>query len=373
MSDLRWDPYILVQNDDFQKFWKQHLASRRRRLAVIAGLGFDTRACLASRQILDAGGEGERDLWLVCYEHGQVDADVLKPLVAENDQAFEAAFKTRGAIHRLQLNMRGEDGRFNSGPATQKLMRGHDALGNYDDLVIDISAMPRMIAMTVVGFFLDRFDTRKKAGQPIPNLHVAVAESVPLDMEVSEESLQEEVVYVPGFTGRANAASISNPKVWLPVLGEGQRLRLQRIFEKLEPNEICPIIPFPSRNPRRGDALIEEYRQVLFEEYRVDPRNIVYASEFNPFEAYRQIFNTVVRYREALGELGSCRAIISPLSSKLLSVGALLAAYDLTKQRSGQFYVGMHYVEAGSYQPPVSRKDVPCDVSGLWILGEWEE
>jgi len=194
-----------------------------------------------------------------------------------------------------------------------------------------------------------------------------------MDVDVAEESIQEEVVNVPGFTGRISAESIDNPKVWLPILGEGQRLRLQRIFEKLGPNEICPVIPFPSRDPRRGDCLIEEYRQLLFDEYRVDPRNIVYASEFNPFEAYRQIFGTLDRYRVALGELGSCRVVISPLSSKLLSVGALLAAYDLSKQRSGQFHVGMHYVEAGSYRPPAVIKNVTCDLSGLWIVGEWEE
>jgi hypothetical protein len=118
--------------------------------------------------------------------------------------------------------------------------------------------------------------------------------------------------------------------------------------------------------------LIEEYRQILFDEYRVDPRNIAYASEFNPFEAYRRIFKTIARYRDALGELGSCRAVISPLSSKLLSVGALLAACDLQQNRTGQFHVGMHYVEAGSYRPPASAGTVESDLSGLWIFGEWE-
>lgn len=373
MFKLRWDPYILHQNANFTAFWEKHLGARERRVAIIAGLGFDTRACLVSQRILDAKGVGARDLWLVCYENGQADASELMPLVKRNDDGFTDLFKSRGAIHRLPLNMRGETGRLASGPATQKLMRGKDELSDYDDVVIDVSAMPRMIAMTSISFFIDKFDARRKAGQTVPNLHVAVAENVLMDVDVAEESIQEEVVNVPGFTGRISAESIDNPKIWLPVLGEGQQLRLQRIFEKLGPNEICPVIPFPSRDPRRGDALIEEYRQLLFDEYRVDPRNIVYASEFNPFEAYRQIFGTLDRYRVALGELGSCRAVISPLSSKLLSVGALLAAYDLSKQRSGQFHIGMHYVEAGSYRPPAVVKDVTCDLSGLWIVGEWEE
>lgn len=371
MSDLRWDPYVLVQNERFSRFWSTHLAMRERKVAIIAGLGFDARACLASERILAGGGAGTRDLFLICYEHGQTDADVLRPLVEANDKAFTAAFDGRGKIERVALNMRGEHGRFNSGPATQRVLRDKvDVLG-YDDVVIDISALPRMIALTVISFYLNKFDAERAAGRPVPNLHVGVAESVALDVQSTGESLQEEVVFVPGFTGRANAETTNNPKIWLPVLGEGQDLRLQRIVEKLAPDEICPVIPFPSRNARRGDALIEEYRQFLFAEHGIDPRNIVRASEFNPFEAYRQIIMTVTRYRDALGELGSCRAIISPLSSKLLSVGALLAAYELKSKRPTGFQVGMYYVEAGSYQPPRTA-ETECDLSGLWILGEWE-
>lgn len=373
MSDLRWDPYVLVQNEKFSQFWTVHLAKRERKVAIMAGLGFDARACQASTQILAAGGAGVRDLWLICYEHGQVDAAALKPLVDTNDQAFGAAFNGRGKIERVALNMRGEHGRFNSGPATQRVMREKVDILGYDDVVVDISAMPRMIALTAIGFLLDRFDRMRAEGQPVPNLHVAVAESVALDVGSTGESLQEEVVFVPGFTGHANAETTNNPKIWLPVLGEGQDIRLHRIVEKLTPDEICPVIPFPSRNARRGDGLIEEYRQFLFAEHAVDPRNIVRASEFNPFEAYRQIVLTVSRYRDALGDLGSCRAIISPLSSKLLSVGALLAAYELKKKRAGGFHVGMYYVEAGSYQPPVGAAEFECDLSGLWILGEWEQ
>jgi hypothetical protein len=63
---------------------------------------------------------------------------------------------------------------------------------------------------------------------------------------------------------------------------------------------------------------------MLFDDYRVEPANIIYASEYNPFEAYRQLFGAIDRYRDALRELGGCKVYVSPLSSKLLSIGALL-------------------------------------------------
>jgi hypothetical protein len=112
--------------------------------------------------------------------------------------------------------------------------------------------------------------------------------------------------------------------------------RLEKIRTEVDPDEICPVIPFPSRDRRRGDGLIEEYRQLLFDDYRVEPANIIYASEYNPFEAYRQLFGVIVRYRDALRELGGCKVYVSPLSSKLLSVGALLACYDHRAQAAGQ-------------------------------------
>ncbi|MEQ1607883.1 MAG: hypothetical protein ABL956_02770 [Hyphomonadaceae bacterium] len=260
-----------------------------------------------------------------------------------------------------------------SAAATQKVLQQAIALLDYDDIIVDISAMPRMISLVVLSQLMGALDGRRAEGKPVANLHVVASESAAMDVDVSEESLAEDVVNVIGFTGRIGAESISNPKIWFPILGEGQILRLHRIYEKVQPDEICPVIPFPSQDPRRGDALIEEYRATLFEEYRVDPRNILYASESNPFEAYRQLFGAIARYRNALEDLDACRAVISPLSSKVLSIGALLAAYDHRANRSGHFHIGMHYVEAGIYQPPAVAANRPFELISMWIVGEWED
>ncbi len=187
-----------------------------------------------------------------------------------------------------------------------------------------------------------------------------------------EEELDEDVITLSGFSGRLDAESLRNPTIWLPLLGEAQELRLSRIFDKVQPDEICPVVPFPSKNPRRGDRIIEGHQRILFDEFRVEPRNILYASEYNPFEAYRQVFSTIDRYREALVELEDCRVFVSPLSSKLLSIGALLACYDHKEQRSGRFHVGMPYVEAAAYGPSVDASEAEWEFSNMWLTGEWE-
>ena len=80
------------------------------------------------------------------------------------------------------------------------------------------------------------------------------------------------------------------------------------------------------------------------------------------------------RYRRALSELGGCKAFVSPLSSKLLSVGALLACYD---HRYGaiagdRMSVGVLYVETADYSDPVIESDTEYQLSSMWLRGDWE-
>ena len=73
---------------------------------------------------------------------------------------------------------------------------------------------------------------------------------------------------VRDFSGHIEAqTSVKWPRVWFPVLGEGQRERLRLIREFVNPDEICPVIPFPARSPRRGDEIVAEHRGVLFDDF----------------------------------------------------------------------------------------------------------
>jgi hypothetical protein len=120
-------------------------------------------------------------------------------------------------------------------------------------------------------------------------------------------------------------------------------------------------------NPRRSDNLVAEYRDFLFDRLRVEPCNFIYASEWNTFEVYRQIYRTVERYNVALEALGKCKIVVSALSSKLLSVGALLAAYEA--KRKG-YMVGISHVETHGYK--INEQIASCnpELFSLWIAGE---
>jgi hypothetical protein len=368
---MRWDPYIFRQGENFDAFWKTFTNEPSRRFLFVLGRGYDPRALCVLDKIVDFGGKV--DIWLLAFDNGFQNSELRNHLTLENVRKLEALVGESN-IREIDVSL----GRSGQGNATsrnvRKALRTAGSLEGYTDVMVDISAMPRMVALTAVASLLHELDKMGVDG-PDVNLHVTTAESVSADIGAARGTLRDDVTNVIGFTGQLDSESTDQvPRVWFPVLGEQQGIRLSRIRDKLTPDEICPVIPFPTREPRRGDEIIREHRQLLFEEFQVEPGNILRASEYNPFEAYKQIFAAMDRYRRALSELGGCKAFVSPLSSKLLSVGALLACYD---HRYGaiageRMSVGVLYVETADYSDPVLDSGTGYQLSSMWLRGDWE-
>lgn len=131
---------------------------------------------------------------------------------------------------------------------------------------------------------------------------------------------------LPGFSDLD--AEEAETTIWVPVLGEGETARIDVLNEDIRAGEICPVLPFPAANPRRADNLIKEYRQLLLETDRVEPRNFIYAHESNPFDVYQTVSQLNADYAAVLAPLGPTKMILSAHSSKLLSVGVLLTAFE---------------------------------------------
>ena len=367
---MRWDPYILAGPDEFDLFWGEHLGGRKRDTLFLLGRGFDPRALKAIRRILELGASSR--VWLLAFENAQEDSPLRSELTISNREAL-ADLVGEGNIVELPVSIGMTDHPNATSRSTRSAISGQGSTVSLDDVVIDISAMPRVVALSAIAKLIHDQDEAGACGNRT-NLHVVAAESARRDVDAAG-SLMDEVTSLVGFSGRLNEESTEHvPRVWFPVLGEGQRERLQLIRGHLDPDEVCPVVPFPSRDPRRGDQIVAENIDLLFEEFRVEPSNILRASEFNPFEAYRQLFQAMDRYREALTELDGCKAYVSPLSSKLLSVGALLACYDhqFGEVEGKNLKVGMPYVETSVYGDPQVGDDVESELYSMWIRGEWE-
>jgi len=370
-AQMRWDPYHLFADGEFDTFWREHLRTRSRKLLIVLGRGFDVRALEATKRIVEAGANP--DVWLLGFDNGLQDSELRSAMTLQNVQDLEALC-AEDRISTLDIRIGGPAVGNATSTSTRRAIMGAGSLKAYDDVVVDISAMPRMVALTTIAQLIHDLDEiESDTGRSI-NLHVTTAESVSADLKAQQGTLSEDVTTVVGFSGHLTAQGTENvPRVWFPVLGENQTDRLIKIQDKLNPDEICPVVPFPSRGPRRGDEIIDQQRQVLFDDFQAEPRNILRASEYNPFEAYKQLFAAMDRYRRALKELGGCKAFVSPVSSKLLSVGALLACYDhLHGTIAGsRLMVGMPYVETAVYGDPVVG-EIQTELYAMWIRGEWE-
>ena len=368
---MRWDPYVLSDGQNFEAFWRDHLLRRKRNVLFIVGLGFDVRALDVCDSILAIGGKGKRDLWIVCFDNGVEDTAECVQMTEENLRRFRKAFEI-GDVIEMPVKFGGTGLPSATSRNTARAFSTVRGLTGYDDVILDISAMPRMIAMTAIAKLTRVLDDLAVHTRTVVNLHVTTAESLASDRGAGNGSLSDTVTNVVGFSGRLNGQVDEHlPRVWFPILGEGQSERLTLIREELRPDEICPVIPFPSREARRTDEIVNSYRQVLFDEFQVEPRNILHACEFNPFEAYKQLYGAINRYRDALDELGGCKAFVSPLSSKLLSVGALLACMD-HGSRVGKLFVGIPYLESMSYGSPSQDANDERELYSMWIRGEWE-
>jgi hypothetical protein len=284
-----------------------------------------------------------------------------------NLEALQQVLKEK--VHLIEVNLNESEAESNytvQGRQVADYLSTYSKLSSYTDIVVDISALPRSIYFPMINQLI------KLCGKQ--NLHVIVAENSGLDLTIKANELEESANYMFSFSGEMQLIALNDlPVVWFPVIGEGKTAQLERIYRTIKDNtknpktiEICPILPFPAKNPRRVDNLIAEYHRLLLEGFEVEPRNIIYADEKNPFDIYRQIIDAAKLYDEALKPVGGCRKVVSVLSSKLLSLGALIAANE------GKMAVA--YVGAQSYTINDSSELVQNLESDtlheVWLLGE---
>lgn len=231
-----------------------------------------------------------------------------------------------------------------------------------DHVVIDISALPKSVYFPLVASFL----MRGQRGAAHLELQVLVTENPDLDDAIGREGTLS-ASHFGGFQHGLNLETFTaGPRVWAPVLGPDSSSQLEAIHDRLMPTEICPVLPFPARNPRRGDDLFTEYRRLLVDTFEVESGNYIYADESNPFDLYRTLCRLHQRYRDSLKPLGESTVVLSTHASKTLSVGVLLAAYEkkLPVISAGPAQHFIRNVEA--LMEPAAKDVLTC----LWLWGE---
>jgi hypothetical protein len=323
---------------------------RESRLLFIAGCGFDVRVTQVLRQFLACAQTGKypidgATLLLIEFSGYELDDD-LQTQTAQNGEALRTMFGSVGKVVTLPLRLTDEGPDFRVTHALQQVSQTLlTQIPSTTDVILDVSSLPRIVYLSLMTSILDFLVSDRQAGALVAdgvNFQVLVAEDAWLDGNIRSEDPSEDLVMIPGFGGGIKVEAMSDwPVVWFPMLGEHRSAQFDKVANLAEiPNdaEVCPVLPHPSKKPRRGDNLLIEYRTQLFEARQTPMANVMFAHESHPFEAYRQMRNAIQRYHSSLRSLGGCRVLVTPLGSKLMTIAAGLACFEMKPEGENADY-----------------------------------
>lgn len=369
-KELRWDPYLLLSGERLKQLWQEHFLSQNKKALFIMGKGFDVRMNLGLERLLKDAPNIDIELLVINFNEGtNSPSKKYEDLVAENEKAL-AGLVQSSKLNNVSINLwegSGKKKRRIGDRKVAELFQGRDSIIAYSDIIIDISALPRGIYFSLIGKLLKVIDFYFDDNIKSPNLFVLTAENADIDANISELGIDEDLHFPHGFGGGVDLESLDIPTVWLPLLGENKSLHFEKANQHIRPDEICPLLPFPSKNPRRSDDIFKDHHGLFFDVLRIESQNIMYVPEQNPFEVYRKIVFTIRNYQDSLSVLKGCKAVISTFSSKLLSIGALLAAYECKDEVDS--HVGILNVDSQGYEIiDLNRVNQLRDKSELFVI-----
>ena len=269
--------------------------------------------------------------------------------------------------HRIDIIS--NDGAVVGGHYVGLLLRKHCDFAGVTDLVVDVSALSKGISFPLVRGLLEGSIIPDTASGQRRNIHVMVLNQSRTDFEIAGEASDRAEV-IQGFQGLLDHDKArSAARLWMPQLTRerGTRDVLRRIYQRVAPHAVCPVLPFPANDPRQSDELMEFHLQAVQSEWQVDARDIVYADENSPLDLYRTILRIDDARTRVFEEVGGSLSVLSPIGSKALAVGALMAAIERD--------FPVVYVESTGYSVDWDRiesiqKDSAGEIIHVWLDGD---
>jgi len=350
---LRWDPCIAHRGDEVHSFVQDYFKDPIRHVLFVAGAGFDPRSAVVAREL--AGVCKKVSAFLV-RENRPNPAQHLVRLAETNENALAGVFAQREVV---PIEIFGPDGAVVGGRNVVAALNRQDFTG-ISDVAIDISALSVGTSFPLIKYLVDRV----LRGKGPTNLHVFVAHEAALDDAIVPVA-SDVPGHIHGFRGASTLSRAATAaKLWLPQLARDRRSTLIRLHDFVAPHDTCPILPFPGSNPRLGDELANDFLSEFENTWSVDTRNIVYAAEDDPLDLYRTILKLDDLRRPVFEEFGGSLLVLSPVGSKIMALGALMAALERA--------LPVAYLEAIGYNfdnsQPTERS--PPFLVHIWLEGD---
>jgi hypothetical protein len=348
----RWDTCVSHRGAGTAEFIKTFFDDPKRRCCLVAGAGFDPRTTACAEVLALALQSRLRGVFIREERRGAnqhvvaiADANLRRlqnlvpDSVVEDVEIFSADDAVVGGRNAV----------------AQIAARSFDGL---TDVFVDLSALSIGTSFPVVQYLLRLAESRDAF-----NLHVVVT-SGPQEEEGRKRVSNSISTIVHGFHGQLRLHSASqSAKLWMPQLSIAKREALNVIFRSERFDDVCPILPFPSQNPRKADAMAEAFIKEIEKTWSVDAHNLVYAAEDDPLDVYRSILEIERLRRPVFEKIGSV-VVLSPVGSKVVAVGALMAALERL--------LPVVYVEALEYvlPPGVVPRNDSGELIHVWLHGE---
>lgn len=376
---LRWQNSQLFKADRIDQVWQSHFGSATRHCLFISVHGFDPRMNDALKKLISCSPDKLRIdcLLLTLDEGGGSPSQKYQSEANLNADELRTLISPRGEVIELTIEMKSSES-YMTRTGSQNIFTAMEngLIEGYNDIIIDISSMPRSIYFPLIKKVMMVQDELNNKSLEKMNLFVTIVENAELDFKIVSEGLDEFAQYIYGFMGNTEIEeNRDKASLWIPLLGENREDQNKKAYTFVKEDdrlEIVPIIPFPAKDPLRGDKIVKDYRTLLFEELDVERQNIIYAAEQNPFDSYRQIYKTIVDYNNALKVIGGCKVYISPFCSKLISMGSLLAAYELDAEEDKS--VAVINIEANGYRVAdkniLKKEKFNGELFLLWLIGD---
>lgn len=326
MKTRLWEQCIHHRGPDAARFIDEYFSGEDRNVFLVGGAGFDPRSQFVPKKLSEAC-EDRLSGFFLREERPNPDIELVK-LAGENDARIREFVRN---VDIQQVQVFDIDNAPVGGRRAARMLAQALNLENVTDVALDCSALSFGVIFPLVRYCLDAV---RQAG-PHVNFHILVLDAPDTDSAIESTSCGK-AAPLHAFNGGLDLDSSTDAaRLWLPQLGAGRREVLNLIYQHVQPHAVSPIIPFPSSTPRHGDMLIEEYRD-LFERvadpmaltWDVDSRDIVYAHEKNPLDLYRSILNIADARDRVFEQTGGSKLVLSPLGSKAVAVGLLMAALE---------------------------------------------
>lgn len=354
----RWGDYFL--STDFRAFWGNRLADGGS-ACVIAGVGFDPRAVHALQLMEQVADPKQISFGALTFQPPAALAQPGSTVtdLSKTNSTLLGSLKSKPLFVKDVTLYDQSSHAIGGRTALNHVSEVLDQLGKFRDVVVDISGMPRTIFFPILAFLCKRADEGK-----LQNLHVVVTEDSGVDSGIHGREYSAADYVHPFRLPRRKKL------VWLPIVAQQETVRLRKIHDLVKADcvEICPVVPFPSRTFRRADDILIDLGEVLFEGFLISKSNILMCDEGNPFDVYRKILQIDDYYHDRLASLATLKdvtTVVSPLSSKMLSLGALLAAIE--RQLPICHAGARAYAVDTAVAAPVSPSAVTTEI---WLTGE---